>query len=187
MVISPPGSSGSSSGLPGEFTSSFGSERSCSHSDVSLSFLSRFLSSLIIHDASDVVASALTGLSSQLRSRHLSPLSSMLGDFILWSRGLVWAGEWWRWLWGCSRYVLDICFIALTVFFISCHRSCVRRRIQFLPLNRCFPMRHGTLHLDPCILAYTCDLSLNCCICTFNCGALVLFGLSLPPWVHLHT
>ena len=66
MVVSPPGWSGSSRGLPGEFFSSLGSERFLTRFDALRRFFGLFLMSSTFPDACDAFASALVSLSSKL-------------------------------------------------------------------------------------------------------------------------
>ena len=95
MVISPHSSSSSSPGLPGEFASSLGLEHSCSHSDVSCSFLSMLLVSLTCLDNANMSITLLVGLSLQLTQLLLFPLSLTLRGFsccLVGSSGLVSGG-----------------------------------------------------------------------------------------------
>ena len=101
-------------------------------------------------------------------------------------RGLV---GWWRWVWWVLRYVVDTCFVALIILFVSGRRSTLRQRASesSLPLDRRVSTRRRplclVLHATVRFLCHAVGRRVR----IFVRGASDSFGSGLATSVKLHT
>lgn len=148
--------------------------------------LGRFLGSLSPLDAFKASALALVSMVLQLAwGDSPLPLELNARELVMLSGGLIWAGErWWR-LWGCTRCIVIVQYSALTIFFISHCRSLVCAHTPFLCLDGRFSSHLHALHLVLGISTRPCDTPIDVCVCASMRNASISFGLSLTPWLNL--
>jgi hypothetical protein len=93
---------------------------------------------------------------------------------------------WCGWVWGILRYIVDVHFGALTGFFVSHRRSCMRCCACSLPLACCVVLCLRALHLDLHVSVLPYGLAIDLGICVFVRGAFASFGLAgLAAWLDL--